>query len=133
MDLFSNPLHHYTVPLCFKAATTIPVRKKTKVKALNDYCPVVLTSVLVKVLKRLTVLMHLKFVTNAYMNPLQCANMDKRYPDDAGALALPFVVQHLESPNMHPVRLASCICYHSMHRCVTGFLTFFCSGQKLSE
>ena len=43
MDLFSASLHQHTVPLCFKAATIIPVWKKTKVKAPNDYCPVALT------------------------------------------------------------------------------------------
>ena len=40
MDLFSASLHQHTVSLCFKAAMIIHVPKKTKVKALNDYCPV---------------------------------------------------------------------------------------------
>ena len=31
MELFSASLHQHTVPLCFKAATIIPVPKKTKV------------------------------------------------------------------------------------------------------
>ena len=55
----------HIVSLCFKAATIIPVQTKTTVKSLNDYCLVALTSVVVKVLERLTVLTHLKSVTNA--------------------------------------------------------------------
>ena len=95
------PLHQHTVPLWFKGATIIPVPKKTKVKALNDYRPVTLTSVVVKVLERLTVLMCLKSVTNSNMDALQFAYMDNRYTADAGALALHFVMQHLESPNIY--------------------------------
>ena len=102
MDLFSASLHQHTVPLCFKAATIIPVPKKTKVKALNDYCPVALTSVVVKVLERLTVVTHLKHVTNSNMDPLQFAYRDNRYTDDAVALALHFGVS--EHTCTHPVR-----------------------------
>ena len=94
-------LHQHTVPLWFKATTIIPVRKKTKVTSLNDYRPVTLTSVVVKVLERLTVVTHLKCVTNSNTDPLQFAYMDNRYTDDAGALALHFVIQHLESPNIY--------------------------------
>ena len=134
MDLFNASLHQHTVPLCFKpikATTVIPVPKQTKVKALNDYCPVALTSVVVKVLEGLTVLItHLKSVTNSNMYQLQFAYRDNRYTDDAGALALQFVMQHLEFPNIYArvlfvdlqfrvqhghateTVLASCICYH---------------------
>ena len=132
-------LHQHTVPLWFKATTIIPVRKKTKVTSLNDYRPVTLTSVVVKVLERLTVVTHLKCVTNSNTDPLQFAYMDNRYTDDAGALALHFVIaalgvsQHICTHPVHrlhicthPVRrlqfrvqhghptetLASCICYH---------------------
>jgi hypothetical protein len=72
--------------------TIIPVTKKTKVKALNDHCPVALTSVVVNVLERLTVLKHMKPVTNSNVDPLQFAYRDNRHTDDAGALALHFVM-----------------------------------------
>ena len=88
MDLFSSSLR-------FKAAIIIHVRKKTKVKAPNDYF------VVVTVLEQLTVLTHLKSVTNSKMDPLQFAYRDNRCTDDVGALALHFVMQHLESPNIY--------------------------------
>ena len=59
-----------------------------------------LTSVVMKVLERL-VLTYLKSVTNFSMDPLQFAYRDNRCTDDAGALALHFVMQHLESPNIY--------------------------------
>ena len=136
MDLFSASLHQHAVPLCFKAGTIIPVRKKAKVKALNDNCPVAMTSVVVTVLERLTVLTNLKSVTNSNIDPLQFAYMDNRYTDDTGALALHFVMQHIYARILfvdyiharilfvdlqfrvqygYPIEtlpLASCICYH---------------------
>ena len=69
MDLFSASLHQHC-----------------------DYCPVALTSVVVNVLERLTVLTHMKSVTNSNVDPLQFAYRDNRYTDDAGALALHFVM-----------------------------------------
>ena len=101
MDLFNASLHPHTVPLCFKIVTIIPVPKKTKVKALNDYCPVALTSAVVNVLERLTVLTHVKSVTNSNMDPLQFTYRHNPCTDDAGALAQHFVMYHLESPNMY--------------------------------
>ena len=64
-----------------------------------------LTSVVVKVLERLTVLTHLKYVTNSNTDPLQFTYMDNRYTDDAGALALHFFMQHVESPNILYARI----------------------------
>lgn len=45
-DIFS--LETYRVPACFKVSTIIPVPKKSKTIGLNDYRPVILTSVLMK-------------------------------------------------------------------------------------
>ena len=122
MDLFSASLHQHTVPLCFKAATIIHVPKKTKVKALNDHCPLALTSVVVTVLERLTVLTHLKYVTNSKMDPLQFAysrtwclrtytHIDTMQTthivsptgttDARMMMAHHFVMQHLESPDIY--------------------------------
>ena len=39
MELFSASLHQHTVPLCFKAATIIPVPKKTKVNRWTTSAP----------------------------------------------------------------------------------------------
>ena len=49
-DLFNTSLHQHTVSVYFEAVTIITVLKKPKVKALNNFCPVALTSVVMKVL-----------------------------------------------------------------------------------
>ena len=97
-DLFKASLHQHTVPVCFKVATIIHVPKKLKIIALNDFRAVTLTSMVMKVLGRL-VLTYLKSVTNSCMDPLQFACRVNRCTDDSIALALHFVIQHLESPN----------------------------------
>ena len=71
-DLFNASLSLHTVPVCFKAASIIPVPKKPKATALNAVRPVASTSVLMKVFERL-VLRYLKSVTNYSMNSLQFA------------------------------------------------------------
>jgi hypothetical protein len=40
------------VPTCFKMSTIVPVPKKAKITELNDYCPVALTSVIMKCFER---------------------------------------------------------------------------------
>ena len=60
------------VPHCFKTSNIIPVPKKPKVTSMNDYRPVALTSVVMKVFERL-VLKHLKSVTSRRLDPLQFA------------------------------------------------------------
>ena len=52
-NIFNTSLELCHVPACFKASTIIPVPKKAKVSGLNDYRPVALTSVVMKVLERL--------------------------------------------------------------------------------
>ena len=95
-DLFNASLNLHIVPVCFKAASIIPVLKKPKATALNDVRPVAL----MKVFERL-VLRYLKSVTNSSMDPLQFAYRENRCTDDAVALALHFVMQHLDYPNTY--------------------------------
>ena len=97
-DLFNASLHQHTVPDCFEAVTINHAPKKPKVKALNNYRPVAMTSVVMKVMKRL-VLTYLKYVTNPNMDEIRFAYRENRCTDDDAALALHFVMQHLESPN----------------------------------
>ena len=92
MDLLNAYLHRHNVPVCFKAATIIPVPKKPKVKGLNDFRPVPLTLVAMKVLDRL-VLTYLKSVTNS---------SSPTGKTDALMMLLPWcMMQHLESPNIY--------------------------------
>ena len=71
-NIFNTSLELCHVPACFKASTIIPVPKKAKVTGLNDYRPVALTSVVMKVLERL-VLAHLKSITDPALDLLQFA------------------------------------------------------------
>ena len=56
--LFNLSLHLETIPVLWKTSCIVPVPKKTTPSGLNDYCPVALTSPVMKVLERL-VLAHL--------------------------------------------------------------------------
>ena len=99
-DLFNASLRQHTVPACFKAVAIIPVPKKPKIKALNDFRPLALTSVVMKVLERLF-LTYLKSVTISNMDPLQFAYRENRCTGGVVALALHFEMQHMESPNRY--------------------------------
>ena len=99
-DVFNASLNLHPLPVCFKAATIIPLPKKPKPKALNDFRPVALTSVVMTFLERLD-LTYLKSVTNFSMDSFQFAYRKNRCTDDAGAFALHFVMQYLESPNRY--------------------------------
>ena len=78
-DLFNASLQLCTVPRCFKASTIIPVPKKSRVSSLNDYRPVALTSLVMKVLERL-VLKHLQSATSSRLDPFQFAYQAPRVP-----------------------------------------------------
>ena len=99
-DLFNTSLNQQTVPLSFKTSTIIPVPKKPNPKTLNDYRPVALTPVAMKVFERL-VLSHIKAAIVNQMDPLQFAYRHNRSVDDAVALALFHVLQHLDKPNTY--------------------------------
>ena len=60
-NLFNASLHQNTVHVCVKAATIILLQKKPKMKALDDFRPVTLMSVVMKVLEQL-VFTYLKSV-----------------------------------------------------------------------
>ena len=94
--LFNKSLEQCHVPRCFKTSTIVPVPKKPSIANLNDYRPVALTSVVMKVFERL-VLRSLKAATDHQLDPHQFAYRANRSVDDAVALALHHILQHLES------------------------------------
>ena len=94
--LFNKSLEQCHVPRCFKTSTIVPVPKKPSIASLNDYRPVALTSVVMKVFERL-VLRSLKAATDHQLDPHQFAYRANRSVDDAVALALHHILQHLES------------------------------------
>ena len=95
-DIFNTSLLLGKVPKCFKTSTFIPIPKKVKVTCLNDYRPVAITSVVMKVFERL-VLRHLKEQTDALVDPGQFAYRANCLVNIAVALGLQYILQHLES------------------------------------
>ncbi|XP_070180310.1 muscarinic acetylcholine receptor DM1-like [Littorina saxatilis] len=99
-DIFNTSVQQMSVPRCFKSSVIVPVPKKPKVTQLNDFRPVALTSVIMKVLERL-ILRHLRAFTGHLSDPLQFAYQANRSVDDAVAMGLHFVSQHLENPRTY--------------------------------
>ncbi|KAL0169728.1 hypothetical protein M9458_034324, partial [Cirrhinus mrigala] len=68
-QIFNRSLELCEVPSCFKRSTIIPVSKKPKITGLNDYRPVTLTSVVMKLFEKL-VLAYLKNITRPLLTLL---------------------------------------------------------------
>ncbi|XP_059840919.1 uncharacterized protein LOC132402206 [Hypanus sabinus] len=81
-DIFNISLSSATIPTCFKAATIIPVPKKSSVSYLNDYRPVALISIIMKCFERL-VMRHIKTLLSPSLDPLQFAYHPNCSTDDA--------------------------------------------------
>ena len=99
-DIFNTSLSQGKVPKCFKSSIIVPVPKKAKVTSLNDYRPVALTSVAMKVFERL-VMQFLKKSTNHLSDPLQFAYKANRSVDDAVSFTIHKIVQHLDTPKTY--------------------------------
>ena len=70
------------------------------VSCLNDHRPVALTSVVMKTLERL-VLQFMKSIIDPLLDQFQFAYHNNRSVDDAVALGLFYVLQHIDSPNTY--------------------------------
>eukprot|EP00061_Rhincodon_typus_P013923 g40605.t1 len=91
------------IPTYFKKTTTIPVPKKTHAVCFNDYCPIALTSIVMKCFKRL-VLAHINSSLPTCPEPLQFAYRHNRSTQDAISLALHSSPEHLDNKDTY-VRL----------------------------
>ena len=111
MDIFNCSLSQSDVPTCFKMATIVPVPKKAKITKLNDYCPVALTSVIMKCFERL-VKDHITSTLPVTQDPLQFAYRPNIFTDDAITIALHTALSHLDKRNIY-VRMLSTIAQHS--------------------
>ena len=78
----------------------IPVPKKTKVESLNDYRPVALTSVIMKVFERL-VLTYLKNCKSLVLDCNQFAYRHNRCVEDAVSHTLHSILEHLDKPKTY--------------------------------
>jgi hypothetical protein len=88
-DIFNHSLFRSAVSTCSKLATIVPVPKKAKVTELNDYCPVALTSVIMKCSER-RVKDHITSTLPDTLDPLRFAYRSNRSTDDAIACTLPY-------------------------------------------
>lgn len=71
--------------------------KKNNITCLNDYRPVALTSVIMKVLERLVC----KDLSSITLDPYHFAYRANRSVDDAVSLCVHFILQHLESSSTY--------------------------------
>ena len=99
-EIYNHSLSQCKVPTCFRSSTIIPVPQKTKVSSLNDYRPVALTSIAMKVFEHL-VLRYLRTATDSLLDPHQFAYRANRSVEDAVCLGLHHVLKHLDCPNTY--------------------------------
>ncbi len=92
------------VPNSFKKSVIIPVPKNSKPSCLNDYCPVTLTSTVMKVFERL-LKNHICSSIPVTLDPLQFAYRPNRSTDDAISHDLHSSLTHIDSKNGNYVRL----------------------------
>ena len=86
-DIFNLSLSQSAVPTFFKSATIVPVPKKAKVTELNDYHPIILTSIIMKCFEIL-VKDHITSTLRVTLDPLQFAYCPNKSTDDAIAMTL---------------------------------------------
>uniref|UniRef100_A0A669B7J5 Reverse transcriptase domain-containing protein n=1 Tax=Oreochromis niloticus TaxID=8128 RepID=A0A669B7J5_ORENI len=102
--IFNESLAKSVVPTCFKRSTIIPVPKNSKPSSLNDYGPVALTSVVMKVFERL-----LKNIISSSIpdttDPLQFAYRPNRSTEDAIAHVLHTTLSHVDKKQGNYVRM----------------------------
>ena len=98
--LFQLSLKSGIVPTLWKASTVLPIPKKVSTKQPNDFRPVALTSLIMKVFEK-----HVKScilsVTENKMDPLQFAYRAHKSVDDAKLLILDKLYEHLEGSGNH--------------------------------
>ncbi len=97
-DIFNKSLNQCSVPSCFKTSTFIPILNKINITKLNEYRPVALTLLIMKVFGQL-ILAHLKAITDPLMDPLQFKYRANRSIEDVVNLHL--MLQHLDSPKTY--------------------------------
>ncbi len=81
-SIFNESFATSVVPISFKKYVTIPVPKNSKPSCLNDYHPVTLTSIVMKVFERL-LKNHICSSIPATLDPLQFAYRQNRSTDGA--------------------------------------------------
>ncbi len=102
-SIFNESLATSVVPTSFKKSIIIPAPKNNKPSCLNDYRPVALTSIVMKVFERL-VKNHCSSIP-VTLDPLQFAYRPNRSTDDAISHVLHSSLTHIDSKSGNYVRL----------------------------
>ncbi|KAI4891280.1 hypothetical protein NFI96_025975 [Prochilodus magdalenae] len=103
-DIFNSSLSQGIVPACFKQSVIVPVPKKSQPACLNDFCPVALTSVVVKCFNRII----RDFITSSLpvsIDPLQFAYCRNRSMDDAITYLFHTTLSHLDAERGNYVKM----------------------------
>ncbi len=103
-SIFNESLATSVVPTSFKKSIIIPVPKNNKPSCLNDYRPVALTSIVMKVFERLAK-SHISSSIPVTLDPLQFAYRPNRSTDDAISHILHSSLTHIDSSNGNYARL----------------------------
>ncbi len=103
-SIFNESLATSVVPTSFKKSIIIPVPKNNKPSCLNDYRPVALTSIVMKVFERL-VKSHISSSIPVTLDPLQFAYRPNRSTDDAISHILHSSLTHIDRSNGNYARL----------------------------
>ncbi len=103
-SIFNESLATSVIPTSFKKSVIIPVPKNNKPSCLNDYRPVALTSIVMKVFERLVKNYICSSIPDT-LDPLQFAYRPNRYTDDAISHILHSSLTHIDSKNGNYVRL----------------------------
>ncbi len=103
-SIFNESLATSVVPTSFKKSVIIPVPKNNKPSCLNDYHPVALTSIVMKVFERLVKNLICSSIP-VTLDPLQFAYRPNRSTDDAISHILHSSLTHIDSSNGNYVRL----------------------------
>ncbi len=103
-SIFNESLATSVVPTSFKKSIIIPVPKNSKPSCLNDYRPVALTSIVMKVFESL-LKNHICSSIPVTLDPLQFAYRQYRSTDDVISHVLHSSLTHIDSKNGNYVRL----------------------------
>ncbi len=103
-SIFNESLATSVVPTSFKKSVIIPVPKNNKPSCLNDYRPVALTSIVMKVFERLVKNLIYSSIP-VTLDLLQFAYRPNRSTDDAISHILHSSLTHIDSSNGNYVRL----------------------------
>ena len=99
-NIFNRSLEEQHVPRIWKDAVIVPVPKCSRLSELNDFRPVALTSIIMKIFEKLVRVEILRNTVSA-IDQLQFAYRPKRGVEDATVTLLNLLFKHLEGSGCH--------------------------------